>query len=35
MLGLAAESFGLDPTRASPLVFPGGGVKALRGLVRA
>ena len=34
MLGLAAESFALDPARVSPLVFPGGGVTAMSGLVR-
>ncbi len=35
MLGLAAESFALDPARVSPLVFPDGGVRAMSGLVRA
>ena len=35
MLGLAAESFGLDPARLAPQLFPGGGVRAMTGLVRA
>lgn len=35
MLALAAEGFGLDPARASGIVFPGGGVRPLPGLLRS
>ncbi len=35
MLGAAAGSFGVDPARLSPALFPGGGVRPVEGLVRA
>ncbi|MBC7496019.1 MAG: DUF1501 domain-containing protein, partial [Sphingomonadaceae bacterium] len=34
MLGAAAGSFGVDPARLSGVLFPGGGVKGVAGLVR-
>ncbi len=35
MLGLTAESFGLDPAQAARALFPGGGVRAMTGLLRS
>ncbi len=34
MLGAAAASFRVDPTRLSPALFPSGGVRPVEGLVR-
>ena len=35
MLGLTAESFGLDPAHAAKTVFPTGGVRPMAGLLRS
>lgn len=35
MLAAAAGAFGVDPARLSRVLFPGGGVRAVEGLVRA
>ncbi|TRW17162.1 DUF1501 domain-containing protein [Glacieibacterium frigidum] len=35
LLGVAADTFALDPARLSPALFPGGGVKPMGGLTRA